>query len=99
MDARLVAEEETELGAQLVQLARIARDHEIGPCIRLDGFRDGEAARRAIELVPALAGPGRQEEAGGAGVALRKRGSLPFGAAHANYPKEWSREWDGMREV
>ena len=83
------AEEERELGAQLVELARIARDDQVRTCVRFDGFGQRQAARGAIELVPALARRGRREGAGGAGTALRKRGSLPCHARQLTPRAAW----------
>ena len=55
MDRLGIAEEERELRAQLVQLARIARDDEVRAGVRFNGFGQRQAARGTIELVPALA--------------------------------------------
>ena len=77
MDRPRAAEEEREFGAQLVEFARVARDDELRAGVGFDRFGQRQAARRAIELVPALARFWAPEAVGGAGSASRKRGSLP----------------------
>src|SRR5688572_12355083 len=92
MDARRVTEEETEFGAQQVQLASVTRDDQVRPAVRLDRFGDRKAACRAVELVPAQTRvrgwKGRLEQ----GWHWRRRGSLPFATPPANRP---SRSSDG----
>src|SRR5687767_5071732 len=54
MDGAGAPEEEFQLRPQLIELARVTRDDEIGALVRFHGFGQRQAARRAIELVPAL---------------------------------------------
>src|SRR4051812_48805085 len=68
VDRLRIAEEESELGAQLVELAYVARDDEVRTIVRFDGFGERQTARGPVELVPALArlgaGEGRMEQCG-----------------------------------
>src|SRR4051794_40918257 len=56
-----LAEEEAQLGPQLVELARVTCNHQPRARVGLDSFGNRETARRAIELVPARVGPRRRK--------------------------------------
>jgi hypothetical protein len=58
VDGAGAAQEKFQLRPQLVELARVTRDDQVGTVVGFNCFGQRQAARRAIELVPALVGAG-----------------------------------------